>query len=97
MKYLQQTSEKLPGSSVNANTSAKEILMSTAKAAKEAVIYPARMAGDVVEKVSDKIVKVATTTREVLRGKSGVKEVAKNAVDSAKDEVKGVVEQAKKM
>jgi histone H3/H4 len=77
---------------------AKGLLESAADTAQRAVQHPAQTAEEVVEKVSDEVVKVAKTAREVLRGKSSekVKEVVGEAVESAKGEVKGAFEQAKK-
>lgn len=77
---------------------AKGLLESAADTAQRAVQHPAQTAEEVVEKVSDEVVKVAKTAREVLRGTSSekVKEVVDEAVESAKGEVKGAFEQAKK-
>ena len=95
--YIQQAGEKVPESVIHANTSAREILASTAEGAKEAVMNPGQTAGAVVDSVSDRMVEVAKTARDVLRGdNASVKEVVKDAVDTARGEVKGAIEQAKK-
>jgi flagellar hook-basal body complex protein FliE len=91
--YIQQAGDNISESVGSANTSAKVIL----EGAKVAAMNPGETAGEVVEKVSEKIVEAAKTARDVLRGESGdVKQVVKDAVETAKGEVKGAVEQAKK-
>jgi Mitochondrial carrier protein len=95
-QMAQQAGEKLP-EGVNVTT-AKEMLVNTAEGARDAVMNPGQTAGAVVDSVSDKMVDVAGYARDALRGTSGedVKEVIKDAVETAKGEVKGAVEQAKK-
>jgi vacuolar-type H+-ATPase subunit H len=101
-QYVQQMTDKLPEvpeSVVNANNSAKEMLASTAESAKQAVKDPRKAAGDVIENVSDRVVEVVKTARDALSGDKNtetVKEVVNDAVDTAKGEVKGAIEQAKK-
>jgi hypothetical protein len=95
-KYLQ---DNLPESVVNANTTARGILISTAEGAKDAMMNPGQTAEDVMDSMSDKIVEVAKTARDALRGDTSVndaKQVVKDAVESAKGEVKGAIDQAKK-
>ena|SRR5579871_5215740 len=101
-QYVQQMTDKLPEvpeSVVNANNLAKEMLASTAESAKQAVKDPRKAAGDVIENVSDRVVEVVKTARDALSGDKNtetVKEVVNDAVDTAKGEVKGAIEQAKK-
>ena len=60
---------------------------------------PGQAAGDAVEKVTDAIVGAAKSARDALRGDSSrqdVTEAVKEAVDTAKGEVKSAIEQAKK-
>jgi ElaB/YqjD/DUF883 family membrane-anchored ribosome-binding protein len=91
--YIQQAGENLSDRVGGVNSSAREML----EGAKGVVLNPGEAAGDVVEKVSEKIVEVVATARDALRGDTGdVKQVVKDAVESAKGEVKGAVEQAKK-
>lgn len=95
----QQLWDNTPESIHNVNTSAKEMFFSTAEGARDVVMNPGQTAGDVVEKVSEKIVDIAMAARDVLRGEkggAGVKEVVKDTVESAKGEVKVAVERAKK-
>jgi hypothetical protein len=95
--YIQQAGDKVPKSVVNVNASAREIFASTASGAKEAVMNPGQTAGAVVDSVSEQMVEVAKSARDALRGEDGdVKQVVKDAIDTAKGEVKGAVEQAKK-
>ena len=95
-KYLQ---DNLPESVVNANTTARGFMMSTAEGAKDAMMNPGQTAEDVMDSMSDKIVEVAKTARDALMGDTSVKDakqVVKDAVESAKGEVKGAIDQAKK-
>ena len=95
-KYLQ---DNLPESVINANTTARGMLMSTAEGAKDVMKNPGQTAENVMETVSDKIVEAAKTARDALRGDTSIKdakEVVKDAVESAKGEVKGAIDQAKK-
>ena len=96
-KYLQ---DNLPESVVNANTTARGVLMSTAEGAKDAIKNPGQTAEDVMETVSVKIVEVAKTARDALRGDTttsvkDAQKVVKEAVETAKGEVKGAIDQAK--
>ena len=80
---------------------AKELLSLVADTAQQALHNPIQMAEKVVETVSEEVVKVANTARDALRGTDieSAKDLVKDAVDSAKGEVKGVkvvIEQAKK-
>jgi len=80
---------------------AKELLNLAANTAQHAVHNPTQTAEKVVETVSEEVVKVAKTARDALRGTDieSAKDLVKDAVDSAKGEVKGVkvvIEQAKK-
>ena len=98
-EYIHQAGQNIPEGVVNANASAKEILISTAEGLKGAVMNPGQTAGDAVEKVTDTLVGAAKSARDVLRGDSNgqdLKEVVKEAVDTAKGEVKGAIEQEKK-
>jgi hypothetical protein len=99
-QYVQQISEKIPESVTNATCSARDVLLSTAESAKDALKNPAQTAGEVVEKVSDRIVVVATTARDALTGDNknteAVKEAVKGTIDTAKGEVRGAIEQGKK-
>jgi hypothetical protein len=99
-EYIQQAGESIPESVVHANTSAKEMLLSTAEGVKGAVMNPGQTAGDAVEKVTDAIVGAAKSARDALRGDNSgqeeIKEAIKEAVETAKGEVKGAIEQAKK-
>jgi len=73
--------------------------VSTAEGATNVMNNPGQTAEDVMETVSDKIVEVAKTARDALRGDTSVKDaknVVKEAVESAKGEVKGAIDQAKK-
>lgn len=95
-KYLQ---DNLPESVINANTTARGMLISTAEGAKDMMKNPGQTAEDVMETVSDKIVEAAKTARDALRGDTNVKdakEVVKDAMESAKGEVRGAIDQAKK-
>jgi len=97
--YLQQAGEKVPEGVVNANASAREMLVSTAEGARDAVMNPAQTAGAVVDTVSDRMVEVAKSARDALRGGTSAeeaREVVRDAVETAKGEVRGAVEQAKK-
>jgi hypothetical protein len=93
---VQQAGEKLP-EGVNV-TAAKGRLVNTAEGARDAVMNPGQTAGAVVDSVSDKMVEVANYARDALRGTSGedVKELVTDAIETAKGEVKGAVEKAKK-
>jgi len=97
-EYMRQVSDSLPESVVNANTSAKEMFVSAAEQAKDVMSHPRESAGEVVEKVSDQIVKAAKSARDALSGDKNtdaVKEAVQDAVDTAKGEVKGAMEQVK--
>jgi hypothetical protein len=98
-KYLQEAGEKIPETLVNANASAKVMLLSTASGVKEGIKNPGQTAGEVVEKLSDSLVGAAKTARDALRGEDGLKdakEVVKEAIETAKGEAKGAVEQGKR-
>jgi hypothetical protein len=97
--YIQQVGENVPEGIVNANASAREMLESAAGQAMDAARNPGETAGKVVETMSEKVVEVAKSARDALRGENtaqDVKEAVKDAVETAKGEVKGAIEQAKK-
>jgi Mitochondrial carrier protein len=77
---------------------AKGLLKSAADTAQRVIQNPTQAAEEVVDKVSDEVVKVAKTARGALRGTNAenVRQVVNEAVESAKGEVKGSFEQIKK-
>jgi len=84
-QYGQQAGEGLPLSMSHAN---EEVLRLATNTGQHSLQHPTQTA----EKVAEKVVKVAKTARDALRGK----DIVKDAVERAQCEVKGTIEQARK-
>ena len=99
INYAQEARKNIPESVANASTSARAILSPAVEEAKNVLRDPAKSAEEVVEKVSDTIVGAAKSARDALKMgdvTGNAEKVAKDAIETAKGEVKGAIEQAKK-
>jgi hypothetical protein len=99
-EYIQQAGQNIPESVLNANISAKEMFISSAEGVKAAVMNPGQTAGDAVDKMTDTIVGAAKSARDALTGETNAQnvkiEVVKEAVETAKGELKAAIEHNKK-